>query len=846
MKIKLLLFLFVFILSFSTVFASYDDAILYYSFDNSDLSGSNPLDLSSSGFDGTTNGATTGAAGILGEAFSFDGTNDYVSKSTESALELTGGSYSYSLWFEADPSIVFGTNRRLIAKDDGADFSGGWGTILQTQITLMTTHNPGGNSVATIDSRNTSQWYHLVVTYNDSTNALKMYLDGSEVGSYTRASNVATETDSLCIGTYCSGTSPSGQYWKGKIDEVAIYDYNIGTDGVAALWNNGAGYNPYGSGSFTSNLTLIFVDEWNNSINVDDLNVTIDGTTYTNSTGNVIYTDIPVNASQTHDIEVQAHQYFSRTFTSETMEDKTLQLFQSDITFEGRTIVSNTTKAANFTIGSQTNGNFYLTAGTYQISVQSSPFDKNHTFTVAALDNRTELVYIPDHLLTLGVINNRNSAFINGTKTGWYENTANNFNESFNFTGDTIDIELEAGLNYDFFLNPVGGYATNEGLNFQYTATGNNNTRNFQLFENNSVQFYFKNGDSLAFITSDINASLANANNTYNFNTSNGEYFLSGIDGGTYTLTAQTSGFNPVEVFVTVLNNEYQELNVFFGEDVESRIFTVTDRQGNPIEGVVVTFTRQINGTTVVYGQQTTDFSGGIQMFLNPSDIYDLTALKAGYNTFSGSVTPFRSSYTINMEQEGSQRFISTFDDISYRNNFSHVQNTTTGEAWFEIVSAAGYLQYWGMSTSYNGTTYFQNNTGTPSGGTIQFNITNINTSQQNTLEVVYWFKSVNSSFIQWNETYLINNRLGQDNLGDWDFSDQPTGAKAIITLFIVLLSGGIGIAITRRTLGGVILGGLGIGFAMIVGWTPLLFGTLTLGVLAIVLISDLSTGENR
>ena len=56
-----------------------DDNVGYYSFDDTNLSGSNPLDLSGNSNTGITTGATTGVSGLLSEGFSFDGTNDYIS-----------------------------------------------------------------------------------------------------------------------------------------------------------------------------------------------------------------------------------------------------------------------------------------------------------------------------------------------------------------------------------------------------------------------------------------------------------------------------------------------------------------------------------------------------------------------------------------------------------------------------------------------------------------------------------------------------------------------------------------------------------------------------------------------
>jgi hypothetical protein len=83
MNKKLLLLGLVFLLLISSAFATLNDAEIYYSFDDADLTGSNPNDLSGNGNNGVTFGGTTvptsGETGILEQAFSYDGTGDYMS-----------------------------------------------------------------------------------------------------------------------------------------------------------------------------------------------------------------------------------------------------------------------------------------------------------------------------------------------------------------------------------------------------------------------------------------------------------------------------------------------------------------------------------------------------------------------------------------------------------------------------------------------------------------------------------------------------------------------------------------------------------------------------------------------
>jgi hypothetical protein len=64
----------------------------------------------------------------------------------------------------------------------------------------------------------TGTWTHLAVTYDGA--AIRLYVNGVSVAVAARTGDLATTTNSLQIG----GDSIYGQYFKGLIDEVRVYD----------------------------------------------------------------------------------------------------------------------------------------------------------------------------------------------------------------------------------------------------------------------------------------------------------------------------------------------------------------------------------------------------------------------------------------------------------------------------------------------------------------------------------------------------------------------------------------------------------------------------------------------
>ena len=64
----------------------------------------------------------------------------------------------------------------------------------------------------------TNTWTNLAETYDGAT--LRLYVNGTQVSSLAHTGNIATSTNPLQIG----GDSIYGQYFKGTIDEVRVYN----------------------------------------------------------------------------------------------------------------------------------------------------------------------------------------------------------------------------------------------------------------------------------------------------------------------------------------------------------------------------------------------------------------------------------------------------------------------------------------------------------------------------------------------------------------------------------------------------------------------------------------------
>jgi len=237
-----------------TVFTGVPDSgVFRLTFDSVDTQTGTAIDVWND-FDGTINGATTGVTGELGEAYDFDGVDDYVDIPNDPALVLgdgsTDSSFSVSAWINPDTASKF----RIISKADSSSEA--------TREYLFTT--TGGNVLAlalyddgslvsdqlqrfgqTDFSTLTGTYTNVIATYDGSGSAsgVSLYVNGTEesysttsVGSdYTAMRDMGGSVD---VGRLADPGDLS--YADGKIDDVRLYSKELTSTEVSNLYNTGS------------------------------------------------------------------------------------------------------------------------------------------------------------------------------------------------------------------------------------------------------------------------------------------------------------------------------------------------------------------------------------------------------------------------------------------------------------------------------------------------------------------------------------------------------------------------------------------------------------------------------
>ncbi|MCW8131075.1 MAG: LamG domain-containing protein, partial [Planctomycetota bacterium] len=92
-----------------------------------------------------------------------------------------------------------------------------------------------GGATRTVNTSlpSTGNWHHLVGRYNGST--VQLFVDGALAGSVNATGNIQTTNDHLIIGAKRLG-APYGDYFRGQIDDVRIYNRGISDAEVAELY----------------------------------------------------------------------------------------------------------------------------------------------------------------------------------------------------------------------------------------------------------------------------------------------------------------------------------------------------------------------------------------------------------------------------------------------------------------------------------------------------------------------------------------------------------------------------------------------------------------------------------
>lgn len=164
---------------------------------------------------GTLAGAARSSAGRFGRALSFDGVDDRVDVKDSGSLDLTSA-MTLEAWVK--PSVTKGEWRTLVIKERRAGLA--YALYSGTENARPSVHAFTSREYGTRGTRALAlkTWSHLAATYDGA--RLRLYVNGVRVSSRALTNRMRVSRGALRIG----GNDVWGEYFKGIIDEVRIYD----------------------------------------------------------------------------------------------------------------------------------------------------------------------------------------------------------------------------------------------------------------------------------------------------------------------------------------------------------------------------------------------------------------------------------------------------------------------------------------------------------------------------------------------------------------------------------------------------------------------------------------------
>jgi hypothetical protein len=179
------------------------------------------VDSSGNGNHGAISGASWTSGGRYGNALSFDGVNDWVTVNPSATLDLSTG-MTIEAWVRPSSSsgwrtILYkeraaeGLSWALYSSDDSAPPA-----VYAARTGSLWSHATGSSMLPL------NAWRHVVGTYDGTT--LRLYVNGSLVRSVALGGAMLVGDGPLRIGGNAPSLPFGGQFFRGVIDEIRIYN----------------------------------------------------------------------------------------------------------------------------------------------------------------------------------------------------------------------------------------------------------------------------------------------------------------------------------------------------------------------------------------------------------------------------------------------------------------------------------------------------------------------------------------------------------------------------------------------------------------------------------------------
>jgi len=171
------------------------------------------------------------STGKYSGAFAFDGINDQFTVPHDPMLNVDQGNLTISAWVYVND---FDNNDGIVDKRHSTSSNYYSLCLIAARNARFFTHDGSGYSMVASNPLLANTWYHIVavVDQSDPTNGIRLYIDGILKDTSIPQSPVSNSLDLLI------GRGLSNRYFKGMIDEVAIWKRPLSQQEVSELYGS--------------------------------------------------------------------------------------------------------------------------------------------------------------------------------------------------------------------------------------------------------------------------------------------------------------------------------------------------------------------------------------------------------------------------------------------------------------------------------------------------------------------------------------------------------------------------------------------------------------------------------
>lgn len=185
------------------------------------------------------------APGKVGQAFSFDGVDDYVDLGNPASLDIPG-SLTVEAWVNYETLSQF---KYLVADFDaiGGVSQGSLGILQDGRFFWFQSMTDGSSiQVEGVTSSVAGQWYHVGVVRDDVAKTITIFVNGVEDGGSSYVGTMVGLQQKKLLG----GATPvgfAGDFFNGQIDEPSIYSRALSAAEIQGVFAAGSAGKPTGT-----------------------------------------------------------------------------------------------------------------------------------------------------------------------------------------------------------------------------------------------------------------------------------------------------------------------------------------------------------------------------------------------------------------------------------------------------------------------------------------------------------------------------------------------------------------------------------------------------------------------